>query len=76
MRIWLWEYAYLVMLGHGRDESAPTPDGMFATHFVGVRHHSRNVSWVFRGVFTTHSPCVRCIIAIRATHYYNMCNAK
>jgi len=33
-------------------------------------------SWVFRGVFTTHSPCVRCIIAIRATHYYNMCNAK
>ncbi len=25
------------MLGHGRDESAPTPDGMFAPHFVGVR---------------------------------------
>ena len=26
------------MLGYGRDESAPTPDGMFAPHFVGVRH--------------------------------------
>ena len=23
------------MLGYGRDESAPTPDGMFATCFVG-----------------------------------------
>jgi len=38
--------------------------------------HSRGVSWVFRGVFVDFSPCVRCIIAIRATHYYNMCNAK
>ena len=24
------------MLGYGRDESAPTPGGMFATNFVGV----------------------------------------
>ncbi|WP_314959154.1 hypothetical protein [Prevotella pallens] len=24
------------MSGYGRDESAPTPNGMFATHFVGV----------------------------------------
>ena len=31
-------YAYLVMQGYGRDESAPTPDGMFATNFVGVRN--------------------------------------
>ena len=36
--IWLWKYAFLVMSGYGRDESAPTPDGMFATNFVGVRH--------------------------------------
>ena len=36
--IWLWKYAYLMMLGHGRDESAPTPDGMFAPNFVGVRN--------------------------------------
>ena len=26
------------MLGYGHDESAPTPDGMFATNFVGVRN--------------------------------------
>ena len=26
------------MLGYGRDESAPTPGGMFATNFVGVRN--------------------------------------
>ena len=25
MHIWLWEYAFLVMLGYGHDESAPTP---------------------------------------------------
>ena len=30
------ENVYLVMSGYGRDESAPTPDGMFATCFVGV----------------------------------------
>ena len=26
------------MLGYGRDESAPTPGGMFATNFVGERN--------------------------------------
>ena len=26
------------MLGYGRDESAPTPGGVFAPHFVGVRN--------------------------------------
>ena len=26
------------MSGYGHDESVPTPDGMFATNFVGVRH--------------------------------------
>ena len=26
------------MLGYGHDESAPTPGGMFATNFVGVRN--------------------------------------
>ena len=25
------------MLGYGRDESAPTPGGVFAPHFVGER---------------------------------------
>ena len=28
---------YLIMLGYGRDESAPTPGGVFAPHFVGER---------------------------------------
>ena len=26
------------MSGYGHDESAPTPGGVFATNFVGVRH--------------------------------------
>ena len=30
-------YVHLIMLGYGHDESAPTPGGMFATHFVGGR---------------------------------------
>ena len=29
---------FLIMLGYGRDESAPTPGGMFAPNFVGVRN--------------------------------------
>ena len=36
--IWLWKYACLFMLGYGHDESVPTPDGVFATNFVGERH--------------------------------------
>ena len=42
--IWLWKYAYLMMLGYGRDESAPTPDGVFAPHFVGERYIISNPS--------------------------------
>ena len=53
--IWLCEYVYLVMQGYGRDESAPTPGGMFVTNFVGERNiinkpfrmPSRNVRNVF-----------------------------
>ena len=37
----------LVMLGYGHDESAPTPDGVFATNFVGVR-------WCFAECFATN----------------------
>ena len=36
--IWLWKYAYLMMLGYGRDESYPTPVVVFAPHFVGERY--------------------------------------
>ena len=38
MRIWLWKYTFLFMSGYGHDESVPTPDGIFATNFVGVRN--------------------------------------
>ncbi|WP_449023288.1 hypothetical protein [Prevotella pallens] len=41
------EYTYLVMLGYGRDESAPTPCGMF----VGV-------SWCVRSVIGSPSAAV------------------
>ena len=36
-RIWQSKYVQLAMSGYGRDESVPTPGGMFAPHFVGVR---------------------------------------
>ena len=32
------------MLGYGRDESAPTPGGVFVTHFVGERNIINNPS--------------------------------
>ena len=32
------------MSGYGRDESAPTPGGMFATNFVGERNIINNPS--------------------------------
>ena len=35
------------MSGYGHDESAPTPGGVFATNFVGVRTHLWNVRNVF-----------------------------
>ena len=46
--IWLWKYTFLFMSGYGHDESAPTPNGLFATHFVGGL-------CVFHGLFATHS---------------------
>ena len=38
MHFGLRKYAFLIMQGYGHDESAPTPGGMFATNFVGVRN--------------------------------------
>ena len=38
MRFGLWKYTFWVMSGYGHDESAPTPHGVSATNFVGVRH--------------------------------------
>ena len=70
------EYTYLIMwkcvFGNARIRArwiGPLLSWVNATH-------SRGVSWVFHSVFVDFSQSVRCIIAIRATHYYNMCNAK
>jgi len=46
------------MSGCGRDESAPTPDGLFRGCLRSVRH-------VFCGCFVYFSRCVRCILADR-----------
>ena len=53
------------MLGYGRDESAPTPDGMFAPHFV-------ECFVCILLVFATLSQSVSSIIAIRQQHYRNL----
>ncbi|MBF1467480.1 MAG: hypothetical protein HXN67_10025 [Prevotella pallens] len=47
------------MQGYGRDESAPTPGGVF-------RRCLRNVRHVFCGCFVYFSRCVRCILAARS----------
>jgi len=58
------------MLGYGRDESAPTPGGMFATNFVGERNiiadrqqHYRNLLAAVGSRFIvpayTYSPRIR-----------------
>ena len=74
-RIRLCEYVYLVMQGHGRDESAPTPGGMFATNFVGERNiinnplaHYRNPLAALRQtVSSRRGPIYRAHIYVFAT---------
>ena len=53
MYIWLWKYTFLFMSGYGRDESAPTPNGLFATHFVGVCGYFTDCLLAFCGMFAT-----------------------
>ena len=72
------------MLGYGRDESAPTPGGVFVTHFVGERNIINNPSValsqtvssrrepIYRAriyVFATHSQSVGTHLTIRQQHY-------
>ena len=59
------------MLGYGRDESAPTPGGMFRNPFRGC-------TWVYCGVFYGVSwvyvgilQFVRSVVADRQQHYRN-----
>ncbi|WP_276630369.1 hypothetical protein [Prevotella pallens] len=39
----------MILGKYGRDESAPTPNGVFAVYFVGDVDNLRNVRCVFRG---------------------------
>ncbi|WP_455060662.1 hypothetical protein [Prevotella pallens] len=50
------------MSGYGRDESAPTPGGLFATHFVGVCGYFTDCLLVFCRMFAM-------LLAIRQQHY-------
>ena len=61
MHFGLRKYTYLIMLGYGRDESAPTPDGMFATYFVGGR-------CIINNPFRIHSRNVRNVLVICMLH--------
>ena len=71
------------MLGYGRDESAPTPGGVFVTHFVGERNIINNPSAAvgvrfivpantysqrIRNPFRMHSRNVRNVFAICVLH--------
>ena len=74
MRVWWNECVYLIMWicvfnetdtrflfmsGYGRDESAPTPNGLFATHFVGVCGYFTDCLLAFCVMFATHSQSVQ-----------------
>ena len=67
MRIWLWKYTFLFTSGYGHDESAPTPNGVFVAHFVGVRWHftecSQPISRNVRHVIANRSPRISCVFA-------------
>ena len=58
------------MLGYGRDESAPTPGGVFATNFVGVRHIIIIYVTRHRKPYTTHFVNIQCIILNRPQLVY------
>ena len=65
MRIWLWKYTFLFTSGYGHDESAPTPNGVFVAHFVGVRWHFVECSQCFGNPSATFWQSVRNVLAIR-----------
>ena len=65
MHIWLWKYTFLVTSGYGHDESAPTPNGLFATHFVVVCGYFTDCLLEFCGMFAM-------LLAIRQQHFGNL----
>ena len=71
------------MLGYGRDESAPTPGGMFVTNFVGERNiiadrqqHYRNLLAAVGSRFIvpayTYSPRIRNPFRIHSRNVRNV----
>jgi len=68
MRIWLWKYMFLVTQGYGHDESAPTPNGVFVAHFVGVCGYFTDCLLAFCGMFATLSQTVR--------HVFRVCSLR
>ena len=71
------------MSGYGRDESAPTPGGMFATNFVGERNiiadrqqHYRNLLAAVGSRFIvpayTYSPRIRNPLGIHSRNVRNV----
>ena len=73
----LWrEYAYFIMLGYGRDESAPTPDGMFAPHFVECFVCILLVfATLSQSVSSRREPIYRARVYVFATHSQSVWNA-
>ena len=64
------------MLGYGRDESAPTPGGMFVTHFVGERNIINNPSVALsQTVSSRREPIHRARIYVFTTHSQFVQNA-
>ena len=67
MHLGLRKYTVLVTQGYGHDESAPTPDGMFATNFVGVRnviairqqHYRKPLAMFWQSVSSRRGPIYR-----------------
>ena len=64
------------MLGYGRDESAPTPGGVFAPNFVGERNIINNPSAALsQTVRSRREPIYRARIYVFATHSQSVQNA-
>jgi len=59
----------LIMSGYGRDESAPTPGGMFVTNFVGERNIiNKPLAALRQSVSSRRGPIYRAHIYVFATH--------
>ena len=57
------------MQGYGRDESAPTPGGMFVTNFVGERNIiNKPLAALRQSVSSRRGPIYRAHIYVFATH--------